>query len=147
MYEEWLKGSRPRILGATRVWYLTVIFQCNFPSRQCTKHISIRAFLSLQNRRRPFPDPPSTSLLLLWRLHCFHTVYHEDWNTVFGTDRSQKEPCQENMGGGMRHLVAAAMETCDVWTGVLSCKSRIPWVSFPRLFLAISWCRVLNSPA
>ena len=42
----------------------------------------------------PFPGPPSTRLLPLWRLHCFHTVYHEDRNSVLGTDRSE----QENVG-------------------------------------------------
>ena len=44
--------------------HLTITFQNNLPSRQCTYPISVRAFLSLQNRR-PFPGPPSTRLLPL----------------------------------------------------------------------------------
>ena len=30
--------------------------------------------------------------------HCFNTVNHEDGISILGTDRSQKEPYQENMG-------------------------------------------------
>ena len=62
--------------------------------------ISIQVYAlspSLQNRRH-FPGPPSTRLLPLWRLHCFHTVYREDGISVLGTDRSQKKQYQENMG-------------------------------------------------
>ena len=33
------------------------------------------------------------------------------------------------------HSVAAAIATCDVWAGALSCKSRTPRVNFPLLFL------------
>ena len=53
--------------------------------------------LSYQNRR-PFPTPPSTRLLPIWRLHCFHTAYHVDGKSVLGTNESQKETYQENMG-------------------------------------------------
>ena len=66
-------------------------------SRQYTEPISVQAFLYLQNRRL-FPGPPSTCLLPLRRLHCFHTMYHEDGISVLRTDRSQKEPHQKNMG-------------------------------------------------
>ena len=46
---------------------------------------------------RHFPSPPSAPLLPLRRLHCLYNVYH-DGISVLGTDRSQKEPHQENMG-------------------------------------------------
>ena len=45
------------------------------------------------------------------------------------------------------HSVAAVMATCDEWAGALFCKNRTPRVSFPCLFLAISWRNHLNSPA
>ena len=43
---------------------LTITIQYNLPSRQYTKPIIVRAFLSLQNRK-PLPGPPSTHLLPL----------------------------------------------------------------------------------
>ena len=43
------------------------------------------------------------------------------------------------------YSVAAVTETCDVWAGALPCKSITPRVSFPRLFLAISWRSCLRS--
>ena len=58
---------------------------------------SVRVFLSLQNRM-PIPGPPSTRLLPLWRIHCFHTVYLEYGISVLGTETRQKESYPENMG-------------------------------------------------
>ena len=55
-------------------------------------------FLIPSKNRRPFPGPLRTHLLPLWRLHCPHTVYHEDGTSVLGTAISQKEPYQENIG-------------------------------------------------
>ena len=88
------KCSEPSTLGFQGK--LTITFQYNLPSRQCTYPISVRAFLSLQNRWH-FPGSPSTRLLPLWRLHCFYTVYLEDRILVLGTDRSQTESYQEKM--------------------------------------------------
>ena len=80
------------------------------------------------------------------------------WDFSFG-NRSNSEGAisgeygayQENMGDeegiSNPHSVAAVMATCDVWVGVLSCKSRTQQVSFPRLFFAISWCIHLNPSA
>ena len=42
------------------------------------------------------------------------------------------------------HSVAAVMATCDEWAGAFLCKNRTTQVSFPRLFLAISWRNHLN---
>ena len=68
-------------------------------------------------------------------------MYHEDGNSVLGTDRSQIEPYQENMWDeeviSNPHSVAVVMATCHVWAGSLSYKSITPQVSFPGLFLAI----------
>ena len=102
-----------------------------------------------RSKKKAFPGPPSTRLLPLWRLHCFHTVYHEGGISVLGTDRSQKEPYKIWGWGRIStpHSIAAVMATFDVWAGELYCKIRPPLVSFPRFFLAINWCRRLNSPA
>ena len=65
-----------------------------------------------------------------------HTVFHEDEISVLGTDRSQKEPYQENMGDKERfHILIQSQQS---W-------SRTPHVSFSRPFLAIFWCSRLNS--
>ena len=72
-------------------------------------------------------------------------MYHEDGISISGTYRSQKEPYQENCGGGgggrisNPHSVEAVIATCGVWAGALCCKSKTPQVRFPRLFLVISW--------
>ena len=68
-------------------------------------------------------------------------MYHEDGNSVLGTDRSQIEPYQENMGDeeviSNPHSVTVVMAIYLVWAGSLSYKSRTLHVSFPSLFLAI----------
>ena len=46
-----------------------------------------------------FLVPQVTCSLPLWRLRCFQTVFHKGWILVWGTDRSQKGPYQENMLG------------------------------------------------
>ena len=45
------------------------------------------------------------------------------------------------------HSDAAVMAACNVWAGALSCNNRTPQVSFPHLFLTISWRSCLNSLA
>ena len=70
-------------------------------------------------------------------------TYHEGWFLASVTDRRQKGLNLENTGDEerlrSRIQSAAATATCDVWAGVLSCKSRTPRVNFPLLFLTISW--------
>ena len=49
--------------------------------------------------------------------HSFHTVYQEDGILVCGTDRSQKESYQENMGdeeGFQIHIQSRQLVTCGL---------------------------------
>ena len=79
------KSSGPLVLRATRELLFDIIsLQGNALSPSLVKlsyPYKIEGFLS---------GPPSTcnSLLPLWRLHCFHTVYHKDGISVLETDRS-----------------------------------------------------------
>ena len=102
---------------------LKITFQYNLPSRQCTKPIFVRAFLFLQNRRH-FPGPLSTRLLPLWRLHCFHTVYHEDGISFLRTKRNQKEPYQENMKDEERFQIN--IQSQHAWQLVTCGQGRCP---------------------
>ena len=72
---------------------LTITFQYNISSRQCTKPISVRAFLSLQNRRSP-KYSFTASMTPSWLSNCVPPR----WVFSLFTDRSQKKPYQENMG-------------------------------------------------
>ena len=89
--------------------------------------------------RRPFYGPPSTHLMPLWHFHCFHAVYHEDGISVLGTDRSQKEPYQENLWDegiiSNPHSVAGVIATCGVQAGALSCKRRTQRIRLYASFL------------
>ena len=67
--------------------------------------------------------------------------------SVLGTDKSQKEPYQENMGDEKAFNIhiqsqAVVMATCDVWAGALSCKSRklrVSQFSSPLSFDFLVW--------
>ena len=54
--------------------------------------------LLIPSEQKAFSWSPNYCLLPQWLLHCFHTVHLEDGISVLRTERSQKEPYQENMG-------------------------------------------------
>ena len=73
-----------------------------------------------------FLVPQSTRVLPLWRLHCFHTVYHEGGISVLGTDRSPKEQYQENIGGGGEEWFQVHIQSQQSWQLVTCGQRRCP---------------------
>ena len=91
---------------------------------------------------------PCTWLLPLWRLHCFHTVYHKDGISVLRTDRSQSKYNRRILG--MRKDFKSTFSRSshgNLWQvgrsvilQIQSVKFGILQLSFPCLFVATSIC-------
>ena len=127
---------------------MTITFQYNLPSRKCTKPISVRAFLSLQNIK-PYPGPQVLVYCLydafIASILCTTKIGFQFWEQmevrrshikrIWGMRKYFKSTFSCNSHGNL----------WQVARGVVLQEQNI--ASFPRLFLAISWRSHLNSHA
>ena len=130
-YEVCSESSSPHVLRNTQEWKYATLFNIIY----LVMHFLHRClFLLISPKQKSSPKYSFMASMTPSLLPKFLTtkVIFQLW----GQREIRGAKSGEYRGWGRTskpHSVAAAIATCDVWAGALSCKSRTPRVNFPLL--------------